>query len=170
MRIDLCSLHEGRSVRYSEIFQSEEAEALLGATLAQPITIVYDGVMVDGVLYLRITTQGKVYGRCDLCGTPTTADATCTLDEELVPDGPYFDNETQSFDLTELGRQAVVLSAPRHMLCKANCKGLCPVCGHNRNLGDCQCVIPSNIGENNPFSVLQDLISTGGANNGSTKM
>lgn len=31
------------------------------------------------------------------------------------------------------------LALPVNPLCRPDCKGLCPVCGHNRNKGDCSC-------------------------------
>ena len=33
----------------------------------------------------------------------------------------------------------VLLSLPMQRLCRAGCKGICPVCGQNRNLSQCQC-------------------------------
>lgn len=42
-------------------------------------------------------------------------------------------------DLTELVRQVLVLNTPPTPLCRADCKGLCPDCGHNLNAGPCQC-------------------------------
>ena len=36
-------------------------------------------------------------------------------------------------------REQVLLAAPMKALCKADCKGLCPVCGTNRNFSACSC-------------------------------
>ncbi len=33
----------------------------------------------------------------------------------------------------------LILNLPAKFLCRADCKGLCPVCGINKNLGDCAC-------------------------------
>lgn len=170
MRIDMSTLTPGRTVYGEHVWQDNEALDTLGYTLAEPLIMRTEAVWVEGVLYLRITTHGLVYSRCDLCGEPCTAEAACVLDEELDTSGPYFDPETQSFDLTTLENEALVMSAPRKALCKPDCKGVCPVCGINRNVATCNCTQASNIGENNPFGVLQELFSTGGANNGSTKM
>ena len=36
-------------------------------------------------------------------------------------------------------REQVLLALPMKALCKVDCKGLCPVCGTNRNLSICSC-------------------------------
>lgn len=38
-------------------------------------------------------------------------------------------------------REAIVLSLPVAQLCKDNCRGLCPVCGKNKNKEKCDCKI-----------------------------
>lgn len=42
-------------------------------------------------------------------------------------------------DLTEAIRQNVLLALPMVTICREDCKGLCPQCGHDLNLGPCQC-------------------------------
>jgi len=58
------------------------------------------------------------------------------LDEE--------DTRTAFFTGTELAvgdilREQVVLALPMKVLCKVDCRGLCPACGVNRNLSTCNC-------------------------------
>lgn len=48
-------------------------------------------------------------------------------------------NEIFTLDLNEVVRQATILAAPMNPVCKPECRGLCPECGHNLNLGDCDC-------------------------------
>ena len=36
-------------------------------------------------------------------------------------------------------RETLILSLPMAALCQPECKGLCPVCGGNRNERDCGC-------------------------------
>lgn len=47
--------------------------------------------------------------------------------------------DTVSIDLTEDVRQVVVVSVPLKLLCKDDCKGLCPRCGTNLNHCGCEC-------------------------------
>lgn len=45
-------------------------------------------------------------------------------------------------DLKERLREAVLLELPMRVYCRADCQGLCPQCGHNRNRGSCGCAPP----------------------------
>lgn len=46
--------------------------------------------------------------------------------------------ETGKIDLTPLVRDEFLLAVPISPICKADCLGLCPVCGENRNLSHCE--------------------------------
>ncbi len=41
--------------------------------------------------------------------------------------------------LEDVLREQVLLATPVKMLCREDCKGLCPSCGQNRNLEPCNC-------------------------------
>ncbi len=47
--------------------------------------------------------------------------------------------DTVSLDLTTDVREMVLLSIPLKLLCKEDCKGLCPHCGANWNHESCEC-------------------------------
>ena len=68
---------------------------------------------------------------CDRCG------------EVIWTDDSYGDEyiETPDFtvELDEIVISDILLNLPQKRLCKEDCKGLCPVCGHNLNNGDCEC-------------------------------
>ena len=48
-----------------------------------------------------------------------------------------FDGER--VDLDELVREEIELATPVQVFCREDCKGLCPVCGVDRNLTACEC-------------------------------
>lgn len=54
-------------------------------------------------------------------------------DEALLIDSHHI------LDLSEVVRQGLWLAEPEKALCRSDCAGLCPNCGGNRNLGECQC-------------------------------
>lgn len=45
----------------------------------------------------------------------------------------------EQIDLNELLREQFYLALPMKPLCSADCKGICPQCGTNRNLAACDC-------------------------------
>jgi len=59
-----------------------------------------------------------------------------TKDEDEIR---YIRGEEEGIDISEDIRQLILLSIPIKMLCSEKCKGLCPHCGKNLNLGDCGC-------------------------------
>jgi uncharacterized protein len=48
-----------------------------------------------------------------------------------------FDGE--AVDMDELVGEQLLLALPSRILCSEDCKGLCPECGNDRNLKDCNC-------------------------------
>jgi len=50
--------------------------------------------------------------------------------------------EVRPAEIVELDdeiRQEIILDYPVKILCKAECRGLCPNCGQNLNIGECDC-------------------------------
>jgi uncharacterized protein len=48
-----------------------------------------------------------------------------------------------TLDLTALLETETTLALPMKPLCREGCRGLCPVCGGNRNTTDCACERPA---------------------------
>ena len=57
-------------------------------------------------------------------------------DEEVLGLAEYRED---SIDLGEVVREQLYLALPMKPLCQEDCKGLCPVCGGNRNREACTC-------------------------------
>jgi uncharacterized protein len=129
--------------------------------LAGPVDLVAD-VRKDGD---RVRLTGRVTarlectcGRCldsypvpvdaafDLLFLPAAVPATPVdgrapeeereVDDEDVGVSFYRDDE---IDLGEMMREQFYLALPMKPLCQAACRGLCPVCGINRNREVCSC-------------------------------
>lgn len=47
--------------------------------------------------------------------------------------------ESEGLELGDILREHILLSLPMQRICKETCKGICPVCGQNRNLVTCDC-------------------------------
>ena len=46
---------------------------------------------------------------------------------------------TDTFDMREALREEILLELPMQIHCQHDCKGLCPQCGQNLNVGSCSC-------------------------------
>jgi DUF177 domain-containing protein len=56
------------------------------------------------------------------------------------PDVYLVDERASELDLRPAIREQWLLNVPGYALCRDDCKGLCPTCGAELNLGDCGCV------------------------------
>ncbi len=65
----------------------------------------------------------------------------------------YYPVVMRRIELHDALREHVILSAPMQPLCSEGCRGLCQVCGHNRNMKACECEEGKT---ESPFAVLRD--------------
>lgn len=72
----------------------------------------------------------------------TSSPEESEAEEELELAGEALEEEfyeEPKIDLAPLVLEQVQLSLPMKPLCEESCQGLCPVCGTNRNRGQCEC-------------------------------
>src|SRR6185436_6751772 len=58
------------------------------------------------------------------------------------PDSYPLAPDATEIDLTPAVREELILAVPRYVLCRQDCRGLCPRCGHDLNIGPCDCPPP----------------------------
>ena len=76
---------------------------------------------------------------------------------QINPEDPdLYSFEGSKADLTDAVRDALLLELPYRFLCSEDCKGLCPSCGVNLNLGSCTCQEGAEV--TNPFSALKAIV------------
>src|SRR6185295_15217641 len=103
-----------------------------------------------GRFYWHGRIAGSVEAPCRRCLAEARADVSdeCyviyvgegagTPDED-DPDVFRLDRGARELDLRPAIREAWLLAAPGFVLCRPDCKGLCPRCGADLNLGPCAC-------------------------------
>jgi uncharacterized protein len=120
-----------------------------------------DAVKVNGVARTgagRIELEGRINGRiesdCARCLSPvinqvelpfhalfvSSDDFGDSSEARLNPDDldvSVFDGER--LDVAETVREQILLSLPEQVLCSVECRGLCAICGANRNFTNCNC-------------------------------
>ncbi len=112
-----------------------------------------------GILHLRGTITAEMICICDRCGQEfesrkeTAVDAVIA-EEESEENPELFVLEGTELDLQELLSTCLILDMETKFLCKEDCKGLCPKCGKNLNLGPCGCRKQSDP----RFAVLEQLL------------
>ncbi len=86
----------------------------------------------DDVIDVVGTVTGTMSFECSRC--------LKLFEQEIkIPFECSFTKEEYECDITEEVRESVLLNIPMQPLCKKDCKGLCPVCGNNKNEKDCFC-------------------------------
>ncbi len=65
--------------------------------------------------------------------------AARAADEEAEDEADYLPHDGVAVEIGDLLRGALILAVPMASLCRPDCKGLCTVCGGDRNQKDCGC-------------------------------
>ncbi len=97
-----------------------------------------------GILRLEGTLTAEMICVCDRCGEEFESLKEMPLDAVIVEENPeddpsLFTLEGNEIDLDEILSTLFVLDMETKFLCREDCKGLCPTCGRNLNLGPCGC-------------------------------
>ena len=71
-----------------------------------------------------------------ITGAEYESSAAAELTEEALSVS-VFDGEV--IDVDEIVKEQILLAVPTRMLCQPDCKGICPVCGIDKNTGECEC-------------------------------
>jgi uncharacterized protein len=114
----------------SEILDIQDKGVEFQPTISYDVTASLAGqtLLVQGKLWTRVTLA------CNRCLKPFEQElrvAEFVAHRELTGE--------ELVDLTEEVREDILLELPGYPVCRAQCKGLCPVCGQNLNEGSCSC-------------------------------
>jgi uncharacterized protein len=151
-----------------EINVSQQLKSSIGSTRKYEVSEVVDiaggDSMVKGEVVLIRTDQGilakgtldaGVELTCSRCLSSFDYPLALNIEEEYFPvtdvvsgaslsppeePGCFTIDEHHVIDLNEAIRQYALLAIPMKPLCRGNCAGLCPSCGHNLNQGPCDCL------------------------------
>lgn len=145
MKMDLKQLFdlvgEKRAIDLSLDFSKE---ALYGQTpFQEPVRVTGQIENRAGVVRLVFDVKSVLSLHCDRCLAPFDRETQASFEHILVQeantDGDYVVCEDGVLDLAELVRTDFLLELPTKVLCREDCKGLCPHCGKNLNFDSCQC-------------------------------
>ncbi len=130
------------SLSSKELGLSKEELALVGM-------VEVNGQISNGgdVLLLKAALSAVVHRQCARCLKEFDGSLTTVVEERYYPvtaEGLSEDALTYQFDvvdITEALREGLLLAEPLKVLCKADCKGICPKCGADRNVRECSCTV-----------------------------
>lgn len=104
----------------------------------------------DNQLVLKNKVQVSYNTTCDRCLIEFVNNTTNKFElyyifsgtnKEVLDDNTkYIDEESEFIDIANDVRDYIILSFPMQHLCKEDCKGICPKCGKDKNIEQCNCV------------------------------
>lgn len=142
-------------------FDLHEAQAKAGDVTIRDLEGAVRFLRTDRGLLARTRASGLIDEECSRCLTPTQSPVTVDFEEEYVPlldantgspirlreqeeEEVFRINSRWELDLREGLRQYILMNEPAKPLCKADCAGLCPVCGADMNAGPHECEPPTD--------------------------
>jgi len=146
---------------------SQQLKAPIGSVRNYEVSEVVDiaggSRLVQGEVRLMRTNRGilakgklhtEVEVTCSRCLGLFSCPLSLDIEEEYFPTtdvvsgvglplpeeiGCFIIDEHHGLDLTGAICQYVLLAVPMKPLCREDCAGLCPICGHDLNQGPCGC-------------------------------
>ncbi len=115
------------------------------APVSRPVAVEGEVRNTADLLELSLTARTTLDAVCDRCGKEFSQDKEieyrCMLAEELQngESDEIVLLEDGKVDAGDLARTAFILGMDSKTLCSEDCKGLCPRCGADWNLGPCSC-------------------------------
>lgn len=137
----------GASIAFSTSVDLSDLRYGVSYPVSEPV--MAQGVVRNtaGVLLMKGSVTTTIHGICDRCAAEFNRDIDFPIDVVLVTELVSEENEDEwvfplegdSADLDDIVRTVFVLNLDSKLLCKDDCKGLCPRCGKNLNDAPCLC-------------------------------
>ena len=181
MRLDITPVLAGkvRTLPFSfEIAVDGENAPMppVGVTPASPVRVT--GRITDSGSCLHLTLEAEVDYKalCDRCADEFTGTVKIAL-ERMVAESSVVDDEHAddyfiavdgSLDLDSDIAEELMLAFPTRLLCREDCRGICPDCGANLNRIECDCASKRERQIDPRWQALSAMLNSGGADEGGT--
>lgn len=122
----------------------ERLEEVRHVVFASPVQVKGSIENHAGMVLLDMQITFSLLVTCDRCLKETVQDFSYHEEHTVVrrlesedEEETYIIAKAESIDAEEIALTDLLLELPTKMLCREDCKGLCPVCGCDRNETDC---------------------------------
>lgn len=145
MHIDVANIKNSKGAELK--FDLYEDFNLLNAHLGElefkePVSLKGTISNINGKLLLKGNIKTTLQMYCSCCTKPIIKDIDLPIEEIFATDNSEEEIWVFSGDIIELNAviiSNIALNIPMKILCKEDCKGLCPICGHDLNESECGC-------------------------------
>jgi uncharacterized protein len=154
MRIELVNLEHGRG-DFAHVYQPNELGSFDDrVSLIEPVAVTGKVRVAGAEVFVNGQIETRAQVECDRClqhvetpvragfelqyitGTEYASSQAAELTENDLSVS-VFDGDT--IDVDEIVKEQILLAVPTRMLCRPDCKGICPDCGIDKNTGECAC-------------------------------
>ena len=161
INISTALKHPGQSYAF-------QADAVLDTMHVLGDTVRFENIAATGTyitndenVNLEGSASADVISHCARCLKEVRIKLRAPIDAEFVhrpdPEDPdQYSYDASVLDLTDAIKDALVLELPLRFLCREDCKGLCPRCGADLNLGSCTCQEGDD--DFGPFAALRSIV------------
>ena len=155
MRIELENLGGGER-DFAHIYQPDELNPIdERVRLIEPASVKGRVRLSRNEVFVNGHIDARAQIECDRCLQPVDAPVSADFALEYITGSEYESTEVaelteaemsvsvfdgEAIDVAEIVKEQILLAVPTRMLCREDCKGICPECGIDKNTGDCQCV------------------------------
>lgn len=165
LKLSLSAVSRGEERVREEVPPDHPMWEGTGVSLAGPLAVDLAARSVGQGVFVRGSVRGRLRLPCRRCLEETEHELDETVDflfEELEEeDEDEVGGEVYALpargdelDLTDAVREQVLLRVPQYVLCREECRGLCPRCGADLNQAPCGCG-PEE--EESPWAALKKI-------------
>ena len=155
MRIELENLEGGKG-EFAHVYKPDDLDPIdERIKLTEPAAVSGKVRLSGNEVFVKGHVETRAQVECDRCLKPVEIPVNADFELEYITGSEYesgsvvelteaemsvsvFDG--QAIDVDEIVKEQVLLAVPTRMLCREDCKGICPECGIDRNTGECSCV------------------------------
>lgn len=152
---------DGASLPVSgEVSLADQSFGVLDVQFSGAIPVSGKVTNIGGVLYLDAQAEVKFRTVCARCLKEVDVQLPVEIHERFSASAADEDDDilplaNDCIYVDDTLEQSLFGALPMKVLCKEDCKGLCPVCGCDRNETDCDC---KNEDIDPRLAVLQDFL------------
>ena len=137
----------GADVEAIEVNQVVRLAGDVGLRYPEGVKVVATISHISHGVYMEGYVEGDEAETCVRCleqfGRHTRVAVEEAFSEDVAPEDAMFSEVSplvdRSIDLDDLVLQLLEVDEPMAAVCDERCKGICPVCGSNRNVSGCDC-------------------------------
>ena len=155
--VDVSKIYNGEVAQVKLSFDLEIEEGLCNEYVFEKSPLVEARVFEkargrgnsESYVALEVNISGEYTCLCARCAKELTntlcVNAEFGVTRRLTDDcEEYVEAPDGVLDVGEIARTLFYLELPQRVLCKDDCRGLCPVCGTDLNSSACSCKLPTS--------------------------